>query len=34
MIEDVALYKLCKQNAVASVQQFSLENIGYQWLNI
>ena len=33
MIEDFALYQICKQNAVASVQQFSLENIGNQWLN-
>jgi N-acetylgalactosamine-N,N'-diacetylbacillosaminyl-diphospho-undecaprenol 4-alpha-N-acetylgalactosaminyltransferase len=32
MIEDVALYQTCKQNAVASVQQFSLENIGRQWI--
>jgi N-acetylgalactosamine-N,N'-diacetylbacillosaminyl-diphospho-undecaprenol 4-alpha-N-acetylgalactosaminyltransferase len=32
MIEDRALYENCKQNAVASVQRFSLENIGKQWL--
>ncbi|MBC5841202.1 MAG: glycosyltransferase [Flavobacteriaceae bacterium] len=32
MIEDAALYQTCKQNAVASVQQFSLENIGKQWI--
>lgn len=32
MIEDAVLYQFCKQNALASVQQFSLENIGKQWL--
>jgi N-acetylgalactosamine-N,N'-diacetylbacillosaminyl-diphospho-undecaprenol 4-alpha-N-acetylgalactosaminyltransferase len=33
-IEDEALYKYCKKNAVASIQQFSLDNIGKQWLNL
>jgi glycosyltransferase involved in cell wall biosynthesis len=33
MAEDIILYQFCKQNALASVQQFSLENIGKQWLD-
>jgi N-acetylgalactosamine-N,N'-diacetylbacillosaminyl-diphospho-undecaprenol 4-alpha-N-acetylgalactosaminyltransferase len=31
MLEDTIFVPVCKQNALASVQQFSLENIG-QWL--
>jgi glycosyltransferase involved in cell wall biosynthesis len=32
MIEDIDLYQFCKQNALKSVEKFSLENIGNQWL--
>ncbi|MGH2666368.1 glycosyltransferase [Flavobacterium sp.] len=32
-IEDEKLYSHCKQNALQSVQKFSLENIGNQWLD-
>jgi len=32
MFKDEALYARCKQNARASVDKFSLENIGAQWL--
>lgn len=32
MIEDTAFYQFCKQNAFETVLQFSLENIGKQWL--
>jgi glycosyltransferase involved in cell wall biosynthesis len=33
-IEDQELYNYCKKNAAESIQQFSLENIGKQWLNL
>lgn len=33
-IEDVDLYNYCKINSSDSIQQFSLENIGKQWLNL
>lgn len=33
-IEDEVLYQHCKQNALASVQSFSIENIGMQWLDV
>lgn len=33
-IENEALYNHCKKNAFASIQQFSLDNIGKQWLNL
>ena len=33
MFADAVLYEFCKQNALTSVQQFSLENIGSQWLD-
>jgi N-acetylgalactosamine-N,N'-diacetylbacillosaminyl-diphospho-undecaprenol 4-alpha-N-acetylgalactosaminyltransferase len=33
-INDEELYKNCKKNALESVQQFSLENIGKQWLDL
>lgn len=33
-IEDSDLYNYCKLNAIESIQQFSLENIGKQWLNL
>jgi len=33
-IEDVVLYKYCKKNALESVQHFSLDNIGEQWLDL
>lgn len=32
MIEDEILYQHCKQNASSSIQKFSLENIGNEWL--
>lgn len=32
LIENQELYSYCKQNAQTSVQRFSLENIGNQWL--
>jgi glycosyltransferase involved in cell wall biosynthesis len=34
LIEDEELYNYCKKNAAKSIQQFSLENIGKQWLNL
>lgn len=33
MVDDQELYSQCKQNAKASVERFSLENIGKQWLD-
>lgn len=33
-IEDKALYAYCKKNAVASIQHFSLDQIGQQWLDL
>lgn len=33
-IEDEVLYEYCKKNAFESIQQFSLENIGKQWLDL
>lgn len=33
-VEDQDLYEHCKQNALESVQQFSIENIGKQWLEL
>ena len=33
-IENESLYNNCKQNAFESIQQFSLDNIGKQWLNL
>ncbi len=33
MIEDQELYRFCKQNATSSIQNFSIENIGQQWLD-
>lgn len=33
MFEDEKLYINCKQNASVSIEKFSLENIGAQWLN-
>ena len=33
MTEDLELYRFCKQNATQSIEKFSLENIGNQWLN-
>lgn len=32
MVSDAILYQFCKQNTANSIQQFSLENIGEQWL--
>lgn len=32
MYTDEVLYKYCKENATGSIQKFSLENIGRQWL--
>ncbi|HAH55585.1 MAG TPA: glycosyltransferase family 4 protein [Flavobacterium sp.] len=34
IIEDVDLYNYCKTNASESIQRFSLDNIGKQWLNL
>ncbi len=34
LVEDEKLYKLCKENALRSINQFSIENIGKQWLNL
>ncbi len=34
LFSDEALYDSCKTNALASVQKFSLENIGNQWLEL
>lgn len=34
LIQDEVLYQHCKQNALASVQSFSIENIGMQWLDL
>jgi len=34
MIEDQELYQICKQNASRSVQKFSMEIIGRQWLDL
>ena len=33
-IEDEVLYNYCRQNALQSVQKFSIENIGKQWLDL
>jgi glycosyltransferase involved in cell wall biosynthesis len=33
-VEDKELYSYCKKNAFDSIQQFSLENIGKQWLDL
>lgn len=33
-VEDSVLYEYCKKNAFESIQQFSLENIGKQWLDL
>jgi glycosyltransferase involved in cell wall biosynthesis len=33
MTEDVELYQFCKRNSQQSVEKFSLENIGNQWLD-
>lgn len=33
-IKDQVLYQHCKQNALASVHAFSIENIGLQWLDL
>jgi glycosyltransferase involved in cell wall biosynthesis len=33
-IEDIALREHCKKNTLDSIQQFTLENIGRQWLNL
>lgn len=32
MFEDKKLYSNCKENALASIEKFSLENIGNQWM--
>jgi N-acetylgalactosamine-N,N'-diacetylbacillosaminyl-diphospho-undecaprenol 4-alpha-N-acetylgalactosaminyltransferase len=32
-VSDNNLYLQCKENAVSSVKQFSLETIGNEWLN-
>ena len=34
MINDEELYQNCKRNAIESVEKFSVENIGKQWLNL
>ena len=34
IIGDVDLYNYCKTNASESIQRFSLDNIGKQWLNL
>ena len=33
-ITDEKLYKNCKKNAIESINKFSVENIGKQWLNL
>ncbi|REG98465.1 glycosyltransferase [Flavobacterium aquicola] len=33
-VEDEELYNNCKQNALASIQKFSLDKIGKQWLDL
>ena len=33
-VENEELYQYCKKNAFESIQPFSLENIGKQWLNL
>ena len=33
-VENTALYKKCKENAYLSVQRFSIEEIGKQWLDL
>lgn len=33
-VNDKELYENCKKNALKSIQQFSLENIGKQWLDL
>jgi N-acetylgalactosamine-N,N'-diacetylbacillosaminyl-diphospho-undecaprenol 4-alpha-N-acetylgalactosaminyltransferase len=33
-VEDKELYSYCKENAFDSIQQFSLDNIGKQWLDL
>ncbi|MEY3438006.1 MAG: hypothetical protein RL265_591, partial [Bacteroidota bacterium] len=33
-VSDNNLYLQCKENAVSSVKQFSLETIGKEWLNV
>ena len=33
-IEDEKLYAHCKKNALASVNEFSIERIGKQWLDL
>lgn len=32
MFEDTALYATCKENSIASVEKFSIDNIGRQWM--
>jgi len=34
LVEDEELYNYCKINALESIQHFSLDNIGKQWLNL
>ena len=34
LIEDEELYNYCTKNALESIQHFSLDNIGKQWLNL
>lgn len=34
MVLDEKLYRYCKQNTRESIMQFSLDNIGQQWLNL
>jgi N-acetylgalactosamine-N,N'-diacetylbacillosaminyl-diphospho-undecaprenol 4-alpha-N-acetylgalactosaminyltransferase len=34
IITDKALFEKCKENALKSVQKFSLEIIGNQWLDL
>ncbi|WP_338645842.1 glycosyltransferase [Flavobacterium sp. KS-LB2] len=34
LVEDENLYRYCKQNALQSVQSFSVSTIGKQWLNL
>lgn len=33
-VTDNNLYLQCKENALFSVKQFSIENIGNEWLNV
>jgi N-acetylgalactosamine-N,N'-diacetylbacillosaminyl-diphospho-undecaprenol 4-alpha-N-acetylgalactosaminyltransferase len=34
LIKDEALYKQCKGNALSSVEPFTIQNVGREWLSL